>query len=170
MKIALVGVAGIGKDFLADTLVNDYKYVKLSFARELKRLASSIFNIPVNIADNLKDVPKYNGYSIRQIWIELAKTIRKFDDYYFINKLLETIDKIKTENIIITDVRDFKELKALQQKGFILIYIAGIPKRPSNEYDYNVPKLKEHCDYVFYNEFNGTNDFKLFIEKLINKE
>lgn len=43
MKIAFMGISGSGKDFLANYLISNYGFIRLSFSDQLKKLANYIY-------------------------------------------------------------------------------------------------------------------------------
>lgn len=53
----LAGEKGVGKDTLAELLINKYNFPKVSFATKLKKLCSKAFDLPIEYFDNttLKD-------------------------------------------------------------------------------------------------------------------
>lgn len=57
MLIGIGGVARSGKNSVANVLIKEFGYTEVSFAEELKRLCSQIYDFPINyfIDDNLKD-------------------------------------------------------------------------------------------------------------------
>lgn len=43
MKIAFMGRSGSGKDFLANYLISNHDFIRLSFSDQLKKLANYIY-------------------------------------------------------------------------------------------------------------------------------
>lgn len=43
MKIAFMGRSGSGKDFLANYLISNHEFIRLSFSDQLKKLANYIY-------------------------------------------------------------------------------------------------------------------------------
>ena len=177
MKIAFFGVAGSGKDFLAFALSKQRKFHMLSFGKYLKEICAEIFpEVYPYVEDSDKIIPKY-GKSHREIWIEVASSLRKIDNEIFVKKVEQKIKRVEEKekeekpNIIITDLRDEVEYNMLSNHGFIFIHV--IPRdgavKPKNEYDdrIQVLKMKEH--QVFINSFEGRktiDDFIRFLDRL----
>lgn len=179
-RIALAGIAGSGKDFLANHLTDTYTLV--SFADPLKRVCADLFPfMSVNPPHGLKDEPigsvdTLSGeidiqLSHRDIWVKVSSTIRSVNDRIWIDKTLEHINNIKT-NVIVTDVRTEDELIALRSFGFTPIWIE--PHKPINPelmnvYDLeNTMKVRDMCQHVYHNAFHrDPYDFVAFVTEII---
>jgi len=176
MKIALGGIAGSGKDFLAESLAH---YYRVAFANEVKKECSRIFNwMNVDYPPLEKEQPLNinlsNGKIItatpREVWLDVAAVMRKYENDIFIRKLHEHLEMVSMDNIIITDVRTKAELEFCKNNGFITIYIE--PEKilyEPNEYDAQLLVIKKDFDYSFVNDFNFHStklDFSNFIKKL----
>lgn len=154
-NIALIGMAGSGKDFLAAHLVKELQYTRVAFADPLRRTCAAIFDLDEWQSDELKDtiIPKY-GKSARQIWLDMSATIRSIDNDIWIN---QTVDEISEyDKVIISDCRTENEMKVLRDLGFTFIWITRLdnPKEP-NSYDIeNTAKLKHLVDYYYDNSYN----------------
>ncbi|MNZ27659.1 hypothetical protein D3C78_448800 [compost metagenome] len=175
MKIAFMGVSGSGKDYLANYLINNYDFIRLSFSDQLKKLAHHIYpwlekdyqpeekSLPLNIV--LSTGEKIT-YSPRDIWLNL-NSLRNIEEQIFIRMLTEEIKSIdNTKNIIITDVRSTNELLWCKNNKFTIIYI----EREHNNYEnYEIDKYavenKSKSDYVFNNATLGTNAFSNFFKE-----
>jgi hypothetical protein len=64
--LAFDGLAGTGKDAIADGLVRSHGFVKVPFAKVMKEIFSKVFNIPVYYFDvrALKDAPLKDPISL----------------------------------------------------------------------------------------------------------
>jgi len=170
MKLAFCGVAGIGKDYLADYLVKKHGYAKVAFADYLKKITHELFPfVPLSPSPKEKETKLENGMTPREIWIEVADVLRSIDDDIFINKTQEKLKMLKCKNIIITDIRDIKELEKVKEWGYTTIALTGVPIHIRNEYDTQIESLQSKCEYEFYNEFNGLSRFEEFYASLVNK-
>lgn len=122
------------------------KYVKKSFASELKNEASSVYNIPAKISDNDKDLKQFKHYktgqlvSARDIYIEWGKYRRSQDINYWCEKVLvsiisENIDD--TLRYIITDWRFLNEDNYIANKYHdrmtIRLFRSDVPIPDKNE-------------------------------------
>ena len=175
-KIALIGVAGSGKDYLTSHLINNYNFTKVAFADSLKELCSDIFpwlskDYPAYEKENPLNITLEDGTLIsatpRDIWILLGQ-IPQIDKRFFIRKLEDKVNNLDN-NIIISDCRTQDELDWCKQNNFITIYIA--PKEviyKSNEYDQQVYNLVDQCDYLFENHFDGSYEFDNMIKNIIS--
>lgn len=169
MKIALVGIAGSGKDYLANKLKENYGYETIAFATSLKKACVEIFPfMETDPSHEVKDAPigyvSVNGstfevpFSHRDIWLSVSKAIREVYDDIWIHKTLEIVDR--TDSIIITDLRTQNEFNHCKERGIVTIWIEphqGIENCELNSYDMeNVLKLREQCD-LFYNNQHDRN-------------
>lgn len=60
MIVSLSGNKGVGKDVIANILVKDFKYVKISLADPLKHLSAEVFDVPVeDFYDEVKKETKF---------------------------------------------------------------------------------------------------------------
>lgn len=122
MLIALSGYRGSGKDSVADILCKKYGFIKLSFADELKREIAEKYDVPIELFYKHKDeyFPIFN-MTPRELLIKEAKRNRSINDGYYVEKIKQTIIKLKNEkchNIVISDMRFAVEYLELQQLGF----------------------------------------------------
>lgn len=143
MLIGLIGNAGSGKDTMADYLVKNYGFEKLSFGKILKDVVSIIFNWNRKLleGDNLESRIFRETEDIW--WSEQLKfkvTPRKilqkigtelfrnnFNDNIWILSLIRKInDKINSKkNIIITDIRFNNEYEYLKNLNFLFVKISN---------------------------------------------
>ncbi|WP_340618325.1 adenylate kinase [Xenorhabdus entomophaga] len=181
MKIAFMGVSGSGKDFLADYLISNHNFIRLSFSDQLKKLANYIYPwmekdyppeekmLPLNIT-----LPTGESihHSPRDIWLNL-NNLRNIEEKIFIRmlseeiKFLEENGKIK-KNIIITDIRSNEEFLWCKNNHFTVVYI----NRKDNDYenydiDKHISENKTKADYQFNNDIIGINKFKSFLEEVL---
>jgi len=154
--IVLSGADGVGKDTFAKTMFPDHK--RLAFADKLKQLFSEYKKI------SLEELEK-NKNSYREEIKEYAKNMRKDNDYYFVDIIMNEIrsneilinqfdmsemskndfdDNSIYKNIIITDLRfqiEYNTLKKLKNCHFIYLTRNN---SSLNTYEIN----SEMCDYV----------------------
>jgi len=175
MKLVFTGLAGSGKDFLADYLIKNYQYKRIAFADTLKTTVADIFpfikefyspeekELPLNIEISGKIITK----TPRDVWLETSSFLRQYDELYFHNKTLENIKKSldNKDNIIITDLRMMQEFEDLRELGFTIIHINNPTNNyPLNKFDEQIKKFSVNCDYYFTNNMNGTQEFKEFLD------
>lgn len=180
MKIAFMGISGSGKDFLANYLIYNHGFTRLSFSDQLKKLAHYIYPwfekdypseekvLPLNISLSTGELI---SCSPRDIWLSLNK-LREIEDKIFIRmlseelNLLESNSKVDERRIIITDIRSNEEFIWCKDNHFTVIYI----EREANDYkkyeiDNHVIENKEKADYHFHNNTSGIDSFKFFFEE-----
>lgn len=181
MKIAFMGVSGSGKDFLANYLISNHGFIRLSFSDQLKKLANYIYPwmkkdyspeekmLPLNVS---LPTGELICHSPRDIWLSL-NSLRDIEEKIFIRmlseelKILEDNSKIN-KKIIITDIRSNAEFMWCKNNQFIIIHI----ERESNNYkeydiDKHVIENKIKSDYHFSNNENGIDSFKRFFEEVL---
>lgn len=175
MKIALCGIAGSGKDYFADFIMQKYDYQRLAFANALKETCAEIYPFlkkdypafekeqPLNLEINGNLITK----SPREIWLKTSETLREVDPLYFHNKSVYKIEQFmnETNNILITDLRMKIEFDSLIDLGFTIIYIE--PKQKlyqPNEFDKQINEFVNYIPYKFTNNFNGTDEFEDYLK------
>lgn len=103
-KIALVGKICSGKTFVANYLVNNYKFTKYSFADSLKKIAKDYYGM------KKKD---------RKLLQDLSIKMKEIDKNVFVNYLIKKINKY--DNLVIDDLRFENELIELKKRNFKII-------------------------------------------------
>ena len=167
--------AGYGKDYLAKVLI-DKGYVRLSFSDQLKKLCTKIFpwiecDYPAKVKETQLEFD--TGFekiekSPREIWLKMGEIQRDIETNIFVRMLQETLDLMSTaENLIITDIRTAPEMAWIKQNGFTTVFIEATKQiYTPNDFDKQCISMKDQCDYVFLNEFDGTEKFEIFVNKL----
>lgn len=115
MIIGLSGKAKSGKDTLADYLVQNYGFIKVAFADELKLMCASNFNLSnEQLYGTLKDVKDYNyNKTPREILQGTGRFYRSINIDFWVNKCLDKL--LLTKNYIISDVRLDNEYAAIKK-------------------------------------------------------
>jgi len=126
--IGLSGKAGSGKTTVSDTLCKRYRFVKLSFAEELKTIAK---RLQLDIFDRPKAEyrPKLQQFGMA------ARRI--FSEDVWMNLVLQHIKLMGYQRVIIDDVRFLNEFLGLQRAGFKLVRI-NRSKTLREKFGYNV--------------------------------
>lgn len=124
--IGIVGHAQSGKDTIADYLVKNYGFTKLSFATKVKKITKSLFNIPNNTAKTTQ-LPLW-GMTYRDLLQQVGSKLREIHPDIWVNPIIGEILVCNifgnsSENFAISDVRYLNELNAIRQEGGKLIKI-----------------------------------------------
>lgn len=131
MIIAICGLIGSGKGTVADILVNEYDFTKVSFADSLKDAVSGIFNWPRHLLEgnteesrtwreqvdtwwaNRLDIPHLTPRWVLQQWgTDVAR--KTFHDDIWVASIQNKLRHIQT-NIVIPDCRFPNEIKTVRQ-------------------------------------------------------
>jgi len=129
MIIGMVGRARSGKDTFANLLKEAFKdltgedYILIAFADELKRKVAEDFKLTHDQLygeDKEKLDERYpkgdTFWTAREILQFMGtEAYRAIDDNFWINKLIDNIDKNCYNNVIITDIRCPNELKVVEK-------------------------------------------------------
>lgn len=115
--IAISGKAGAGKDTACNELMrNDSRYVRISFADELKRIAGELTGL--DFTD--EKVKEANRWFLQVLGTEL---MRRFDENYWVKKAVAKAERLIAEGKIpiCTDARFPNEIDALKAAGFYAV-------------------------------------------------
>ena len=141
-RIALVGLKGAGKDYIANTMFSEY--TKISFAKKLKDVTSVLFDLPRDMLEgdtlasrewreqlderltSLFDKPITPRWLLQNIGTEVFR--EAFPGIWY--KLLH----IPEGRVIVTDCRFPDEMKFLKSKGFTIFHV----------YDGREPNFNDH--------------------------
>jgi len=140
--IGICGKKGVGKDTIADYLVQRHEFHKDAFAGPLKKACSEIFGIPLShfYDEKIKEeVDPFWEKSPRCLMQEVGTDL--FRNHYDPNILLHSMEKRLDEyekdnkNICVCDVRFPNEALCLLQRGGTLIYIDRPSTKAAHEED-----------------------------------
>jgi hypothetical protein len=166
--ICICGFKRSGKDFVADQLVSQYSFHKISIADRLKKTVRILFNLNDDqLHGESKDVidPLWNvtprtlmdfmGTEVMQF--EIQKILPKSNRSFWIDTIIPQItDQLKISNVVIPDLRFPHEIVELK-KRFPLITIVRI-NNPSVVIDPTLVSERSStdisCDYIIHNDFN----------------
>lgn len=116
-RVAFFGPMASGKSYIADYLVREHHYTKVSFAAKLKGLAYELYGVQSKDGDG------------RALLQGLGSDLRKYDPDVWIKYALATMKnlegdtKIPAASLVLDDLRYENEGKALKANGFTLIQI-----------------------------------------------
>lgn len=156
-RICLFGYQGVGKDTIANILVNEYGYTKLAFATKVKDIVSIIFGWDRKMVEgNTKESREWRE-QVDEFWSDKLgitdftprKALQMIGTDVFRNHfhndiwtlIIENeIKKLGTEKIVITDCRFENEYNLLKDLGFHMIKVDSTifgdkqNKHASNQY------------------------------------
>ena len=173
--IGLHGLAGSGKDTVADYIVKKYNYKKTSFATPLKIIVSLISGWNYDFVDGKEDRQlretlehyKYN-MTCRQMMQYIGTDLfrKQFNENIWINITKNYIDN-HSENIIVTDCRFENEINLIKKMGgkIIIIKRNNINSVNKHESEKNI-----EIDDAYIIENNGTlEELYMNIDEILMK-
>lgn len=123
-SIGLLGANGAGKTTIADYLVAEHGYRKLSFAEPLRELARINVTWKHQEEDYGYALAKEHVTGFRQYLIDLGEGIRKYDPVYFVKALAQQItDMDPARPWVVDDVRKQVEVNFLNDMGFRFVHL-----------------------------------------------
>lgn len=123
MRIALAGKICSGKTTVADKLVKQKKYTKISIASELKRYAKEIFKMEKKDRELLQNFGSFVTSIKPDAWLELTR---------------EQIESAGN-NVVIDDLRFPLEAEYLKKNGFLIFRINVDPETQKRRIIENYP-------------------------------
>lgn len=121
MIVGICGLIGSGKDTIAEHLIQNHKFVKISFADKLKDAVATMFDWPRDMLDGKTEQSRFWREQVDQFWT--AETGREitprlvlqefgtdcmrngFDDGIWVSLVKQQIMKTPNVNYVIPDVR-----------------------------------------------------------------
>lgn len=174
MIIGLNGEAGAGKNAVADILVVELGYTQMAFADALKEFTYA-FNPIVSIEGDVKtivdsigwDEAKHKYPEIRRLLQKTGVQLRDMDKDVWVKAVNNKIAKVKSSNIVITDVRFDNELKFLMDRNAAIIKVI----RPDNPLRISATHISEQMQvstpYIIENDGAGLDSLRLItIDKM----
>lgn len=123
-NIGLIGKLRAGKDVVAAYLADKYGYTRFAFGDELKRYAHELFGEPAS-GEKPRELYQWFGQTMRQrdpdVWV--GKCLAKVTEF---QRWVDT-DMLHTPNpnVVITDVRQLNEAKALAERSYLFIRVTA---------------------------------------------
>lgn len=111
-KIAICGGMRSGKDTYADLLVERFGFKKFRFGDGIREVGKVAFPE----AFNGKQKP-------RELLQGIGQQLREIDPDIWVNKVLKDIESSQARNVVISDLRQPNEYKALREAGFYIVRI-----------------------------------------------
>lgn len=136
-NIAIVGEFASGKTTLANHLIAQYGYTRVSFAGQLKRVAAAVYE-PTPDAGTYAVVEKTKEYEVwpldkdepadisgREILQRLGQSVKELDRLFWVRWLLNDIDAgaYGKGPFVTDDCRFPYEADALRERGFVVVRV-----------------------------------------------
>jgi hypothetical protein len=132
MGLKLIGIAGkarSGKDTLANILMNEHGFIKLSMALPLKAASAPLFAWPEGRVheDDFKlfDDPFW-GFTVREGYQRLGDAMkREFGEDFWARTWLCTYSQIKDKfSVVVPDIRFEEEAAMIRSLGGVIVHIS----------------------------------------------
>lgn len=128
-NFAIMGKMGAGKTTIADIMAEDYGYVRLSFAAELKRIAVDLFG-PDAIKNRglMQDLGRYMREIDPMVWVNKALShLVRFDGDAPRMPVRQEFDvmpgRASFAPVVVDDLRFPNEYHALRKEGFVILNV-----------------------------------------------
>jgi hypothetical protein len=153
--VGLAGYARAGKDTLADYLVAQKGFVKVSFAENLREFARAVDPfLSKDIKESYAELISSLGYEeakklpqVRLFLINIGESMRNIID----PKIWIKTISLSAPKIVVSDVRYPNEAKFLQKLGGVVIKIVRKDNQPAHETErISVENLE--CDHMIFND------------------
>lgn len=161
--VALSGKAGCGKSTIAKQLVDQYGFVRYSFAAKVKGVCYELF-------PEIMEKPKEEHRWLLQIFgTEMCRSI---DPLVWVKYLLRRVTDESYRKAVVDDCRFLNEFTALKELGFIMVRIER-DKELLRKWGYNVDDLHPseiELDNAVFNiviQNDGPYPFDEAVEELI---
>tara|TARA_B100001093_G_C26656669_1_gene939941 strand:- start:118 stop:699 length:582 start_codon:yes stop_codon:yes gene_type:complete len=139
MLIGLIGNKRVGKDTVANYLVDNFQFKKLAFADPIKEVISLLFDLDTTDNVDKEKITDY-GVSLRTLYQKFGTELMQEGIYdyfpemeknipkkmFWIQKLFKKVEDYQKKNhrhFIVSDVRFLHEVNYLKEKGAVLIRI-----------------------------------------------
>jgi adenylate kinase family enzyme len=192
MIIGLNGLAGSGKDTIADFLVENYNFKKVSFATILKHIIAIIFSWNREKLDGLTEqdrlwrettdewwssalnIPNFTPrYAMQNIGTNLFR--HHFNENIWILSMQRKIEiflQNNSSNIVITDCRFENEIEFVKKMGGIVVLVKRDASR-KEKMNHESERETDTHDATIYNNCSKDELYeeikKLFLHPLLNK-
>lgn len=152
VKLAIVGEAGSGKDFIAEMLCDYFGFRRFAFADEVRWVSERYFS-------EAYGDPSHKN---RQILIDVGMKMREIDPYVWVDWLMDEMADYDG-NIVVTDTRMPNEYWTLRQAGFKFIRITASPEtcmdRIRKRGDVPNETFTKHATESYYDSFECHYEF-----------
>lgn len=141
LLIGLTGPAGCGKDTIAERLLTMHGFTPTAFATPLRAAAAEAFGIDYwdFLEREKKDVVhEFWGITPRQMLQRMGTDAMRgtFGDEFWTRRWMLTYrEGVRTDNVVVTDVRFENEAKLLRNLGGVIVHVSR-PNLPNLEGDH----------------------------------
>jgi hypothetical protein len=140
MIIGIIGYKGSGKDVMADYLVQNFEFTKISVAEPIKNACRDLFLLTdEHFHDRVLKETKipFWGLSPREILQKVGTDLfrHQFDDQFWVKILEQRLLSFRhnnIENIVISDIRFQNEADVVKKYGGTLVYIDRFSRSNDN--------------------------------------
>lgn len=167
MIIGISGKRGTGKSVSADHLVKKHKFIKLSFADDLRALAKQMFpftDLDFNSPGRKEKPWKTYEWSPRDFLLHLGEFGRYHDKDYWLKRALAKCKDSPHINYVIDDVRFINEADTIRFHSGKIIRIERYEKHNPYGKNLDIPSETEMDDYKF--DFTVERVWNLAMENL----
>ncbi|WP_205439450.1 AAA family ATPase [Halobacillus ihumii] len=112
VKIAICGKLRSGKNEVADTLTDYFRFTQFAFSNGIKEVGKLLFPNEFN----RREKP-------RQLLQRLGQKLREVHPNIWVNYTFNEMDEVGAKRIVVTDLRQPNELEALKEDGFHIIRV-----------------------------------------------
>lgn len=131
MKRQLIGISGkknTGKSTVGDFLWHQHGYFTMAFADPLKDVACALFGwdrMQLEQREYKEGFDASLGITRREALQRLGtEAIRgQFGDTFWVNAWLRAYEHVKGEPVVVTDVREEHEAKAIRELGGLIVHL-----------------------------------------------
>lgn len=157
MIVGISGKRGVGKTTAADRMVDKHKFIKVSFAGELKKLAKTIFPFTdTDLTSVLKKEKPFKtknriyDFTPRDFLVHLGEFCRFHDESYWVDKALEQCAGYNDgKNFVFDDVRYKNEADIIKKSGGLVIRIERYEKFNPYGKNLDIKSETDLDDYAF---------------------
>lgn len=132
IKIGILGKAGVGKNFFADQLC---EALRIPYACQC-----AFADVLYEICEDEHGMTKKD----RKLLQDVGRIKREEDPLFFVNRLMEKIEDM--DFVIVTDVRQVNEYKALKEAGFLFVRVEA-------DLDLRLKRIAERDQIVITEEY-----------------
>ncbi len=162
MILLLSGKRGAGKDYVADYLVSNFNFIKLSLAEQVK-----IDYCKLNGIDYSEMLDREKKEKHREKIIELAEGKKKEDLHYWC-KILQSIINQSKQNVVICDVRYQEELDYFQSINNINFIRINCSEKERMKRGIIINNIDEDKSETYFDNYNFEKVFESDEKLLIN--